>query len=206
MRSMASLPLCALWGPHTHTPQKQNSPTIQALGIEPCMRLILGSALDSPRIHLCVSDGSAHLCSGGHYCRCIISHHCSSSSLGTPFSCTMCRCGFARHCMSVSVMAHFSHRTRRCVCVRVCVCVSAVARASWWERESGGERGRACGRGRAPRERAHLPASCPPSCLPSVVSLKYGELAYASTSASVMPDLWAAACALLPAFNTSCIE
>ena len=124
--------LCTLWGPHTHTPLKQNSPTIQALGIEPCMRfilgpalekftiyesitteansptiqalgiepcmsLILGSALDSPRIHPWVSDGSVHLCSGGHYCRCSISPLCSSSSLGTPWSCTVCRCGFALH-------------------------------------------------------------------------------------------------------------
>ena len=51
MRSIASLPLCALWGPHTHTPQKQNSPTIQALGIEPCMRLILGPALEKITIY-----------------------------------------------------------------------------------------------------------------------------------------------------------
>jgi len=85
---------------------------------------------------------------------------------------------------------------------RVCVCHCQQQRAELvGEREQGGERESAGGGERRERE-----PTCPPSCLPSVVSLKYGELAYASTSASVMPDLWAAACALLPAFNTSCIE
>jgi len=98
--------------------------------------------------------------------------------------------------------------------IRESVCEQQRARVRDRERalEREGGSARRCGR----REREPIfpptfPLFFPLSCLPRVVSLKYGEFAYTPTSPGAMPDWEAASAALMPCarfislFNTVCV-